>query len=281
MDCARKCMWICLCHLVYYLSSISFYTNHLLEVGVGSVLTGKISLMLSALYIQRIPQLKTLPVLFCRQHCCGAGSQSGPAGRDHWLSDSATVLRPRVPFVFPQTAPYSRREAGNRVRLRPCIPFQLYRAWAFSCNYELKLEGLTPLKKSLCGSCSWLDFFLFLYNIMGRILVSWLSFHWHANVPWTSRRSTSLILLPSHRRHMTSGLPLQKLLFLRTGQPESAAVVGLVQTQADHPAGTPVFPLQLQAVHVWDPQDGGGDWAQGAACEERHCLQDQRGPGFV
>lgn len=37
----------------------------------------------------------------------------------------------------------------------------------------------------------------------------------------------------------------QELLVLCPGQSEFATAVGLVQTQADHPAGTHIFPLQL------------------------------------
>lgn len=73
----------------------------------------------------------------------------------------------------------------------------------------------------------------------------------------------------------------QELLVLRVRQPESAAAVGLVQAQTDHPAGTHVFPLQLQTLYVWDPQDGGGDGNQTAAGQERHRIQDQRRPGFM
>lgn len=76
-------------------------------------------------------------------------------------------------------------------------------------------------------------------------------------------------------------LLFQELLVLCLRQPESAAAVGLVQAQADHPAGTHVFPLQLQTLHVRDPQDGGGDGNQRAAGQERHRVQDKRRPGFL
>lgn len=81
---------------------------------------------------------------FCRQHRSWTGGQPGPAGGDHWLPDSATFLRPRVPLVFPQTPSYSWRGTGNRVRLRPLSPISssaIFRS--SSCNYELKAEGLT------------------------------------------------------------------------------------------------------------------------------------------
>lgn len=77
------------------------------------------------------------------------------------------------------------------------------------------------------------------------------------------------------------GFLFQELLILCVGQPESAAAVGLVQTQSDHPAGTHVFPLQLQTLHVRDPQDGGGDGNQTAASQERHRVQDKRRPSFM
>lgn len=134
---------VCVIMFITFLSSFSMPVTRV------SVQVQKMSLCCLPCTFKDSGGSKTLPVLFCRQHCCWAGSQSGPAGGNHWISDSATVLRPRVPFVFPQTAPYSRREAGNRVRFRPRNPFQLYRVWASSCNYELKLDGVTPLKKPL------------------------------------------------------------------------------------------------------------------------------------
>lgn len=87
----------------------------------------------------------------------------------------------------------------------------------------------------------------------------------------------------SHEKYVYTVLTVlfQKLLLLRAGQPEPSAALGLVQTQADHPAGPHVFPLQLQTLHVRDPQDGGGDRNQRAASQERHRLQDQRRPGFM
>lgn len=81
--------------------------------------------------------------------------------------------------------------------------------------------------------------------------------------------------------HAVFTLLFQELFLLCTGQPEPAAALGLVQTQADHPAGAHVFPLQLQTLHVWDPQNGGGDGNQRSAGQERHRLQDQRRPGFM
>lgn len=49
--------------------------------------------------------------------------------------------------------------------------------------------------------------------------------------------------------HAILGVLFQELLILCPGQPEPAAALGLVQTQLDHPAGTHVFPLQLQTLH--------------------------------
>lgn len=50
--------------------------------------------------------------------------------------------------------------------------------------------------------------------------------------------------------HIILCVLFQELLILCPRQPELAAALGLVQTQADHPAGTHVFPLQLQTLHV-------------------------------
>lgn len=88
------------------------------------------------------------PLVVCRQHSSWAGGQPGPAGGDHRLPDSATFLRPGVPRVFPQTPCYSRRGTGNRVRLAPLSTSHLCHFRASSCNYELKVEGLTFSKCS-------------------------------------------------------------------------------------------------------------------------------------
>lgn len=93
---------------------------------------------------QNQKSLQSLSLLvFCRQHSSWTGGQPGPAGGDHWLPDSATFLRPRIPLVFPQASCYSWRGNGNRVRLCLLSPSHPHHVRASSCNYELKAEGVT------------------------------------------------------------------------------------------------------------------------------------------
>lgn len=121
---------------------------------------------------------------------------------------------------------------------------------------------------SFCGNCFWLDFpksYMRFHSQEVEDSCSTMGYTYSRNGKIVGKNTFStnvtqeailyisqLNVIVYHEKcvHAILCALFQELLVLCSGQPEPAAAVGLVQTQAGHPAGTHVFPLQPQTLHV-------------------------------